>query len=647
MLLLLILYSQWGETDNLEAKFYQHVPYVHSERAESLHEFNVLHYELNVTLPMTSRSISGTNLITCCSRVDNLTSAVIHAHTLTIDSILVDGTATTHTANGDSLIISLPYTYNTNDTFDIHIGYHGSWSVTYYQSGFVYYPRNYDYNTLHALAYTLGEPWDARAWMPCYDDPFDKADQGCVMHVTVPDSYTVCANGALNGVDYAQDRATFTWTEHYPIATYLMHFGASIFTPWSNWFYSPSGDTVEIKHFVWPEDSAQSVSSLGDVLVSIALLDSMYGPYPFDRYGHDIVYPYAWGGMEHQENTTLHRSAVGGSHSWKRVICHELSHQWWGDMVTCVDFRDIWLNEGCATSSDANYDWHTLGWSSYIATLLGRAQDYFVEDASYRRPLYDPPLDSIFSWGFTYCKACWVMHMLRFLDQDHFFEGMRAYRDSFEYGCACTDDMNTVFSLVYGTDLTWFFDEWVYDQGYPEYEVYWNCIPSGNDFLFRVNVYQVQTNAPAVFHMPVQILLNTTGTDTTVTIPITASPQYAEFVIGDSVTSINFDPNYRVLCKYETFYGIEEVVQGDPLYNDLVIGMVPSTHPKVTYVVNQTGHIRLVLYDVTGRVEHTLFDGVRIPGVYTVAVHDLPAGIYFCRLVTPVNEKVAKLVVVR
>lgn len=646
MLLILLLCAPWGE-DNLEAKFYEHVPMIHYERAESLHEFNVLFYELDVTLPMTERSISGTNLITCRSRVDNLTTAIIHARTLTIDSILVDGTSTTHTTNGDSLLIALPSPYNTNDTFDILIGYHGSWSVTYYQSGFVYYPRNYNVNTLHALAYTLGEPWDARAWMPCYDDPFDKADDGCIIHVTVPDSYTVCASGVMNGVDYAQNRATFTWTEHYPIATYLMHFGASIFTPWSNWYYSPSGDTIEIIHYVWPEDSAQSVSSLGDVLVSMALLDSMYGSYPFDRYGHDIVYPYAWGGMEHQENTTLHRNAVGGSHSWKRIIAHELAHMWWGDMVTCIDFRDIWLNEGCATYSDANYDWHTMGWSYFLSTMASRAQDYFIEDASWRRPLYDPPTNDIFNWGYTYCKACWVMHMLRFLNPDHFFDGMHAYRDSFEYGCASTDDMNAVFSAVYGMDLTWFFDEWVYDQGYPEYEVYWNCIPSGGNYLFRTNTYQIQTNAPPVFHMPIQIRLNSTGGDTLVHISVSSSPQYAEFLVQDSVTSIDFDPDHYILCKYETFYGIEELVQDEPRYNDLFVNTNPSRQPVITYVVNQTGPVQISLYDISGRIQQTLYNGVRSPGMYTIAVQDLSAGVYFCRLITPVNEKVEKLIKIK
>jgi aminopeptidase N len=239
--------------DNLEAKYFQPRPDCHFQRAESTHAFNVLKYELDLNVPMTERSIQGINNIFCRSREDGLNTAILHSHTLTIDSILVDGTAATYATSGESLIINLPYTYNTDDSFSIHIGYHGSWSVTSYQAGFVYYPKNYNSNTLHSIAYTLGEPWDARTWMPCYDEPYDKADYGCVIAVTVPDTFIVCANGELINVTNNPDTTiTCVWEESYPIATYLMHFGASRFSVWSDWFVPASGDSVEIRHFVWP-----------------------------------------------------------------------------------------------------------------------------------------------------------------------------------------------------------------------------------------------------------------------------------------------------------------------------------------------------------------------------------------------------------
>ncbi len=646
-MLILFLCLQWTE-DNLEAKYFHPEPSFRYPRAESLHAYNVLKYELDVNLPMTSRSIQGVNYITCVSEIDGLLTAALHQRTLTIDSVKVDAIPVSYSVGGESLLIDLPHVYNTGDTFYIEVGYNGSWSVQSNQTGFVYYPENYNASTLHSLAYTLGEPWDARRWMPCYDEPYDKADLGCVIAVTVPDTFVVCSNGELIDVANNPDSTiTFTWEERYPITTYLMHFGASRFAQWSDWYYSLSGDTVEIRHFLWPEDSLQSVTAFEDIPAAMALFDSMYGSYPFDRYGQDVVYPYAWGGMEHQEMTTIHRNSVGGSHSWRRIMAHELAHMWWGDMVTCVDFRDIWLNEGGATYSDANYDWYMLGRPQFISTMLGREQDYFQADASWRRPLYDPPPGQLFNWGYTYCKACWVMHMLRYLDQEHFFEGMQAYRDSFNYSTTNTEDIKNVFSQVYGMDLTWFFDEWVYGQGYPEYEIYWVCDPAGPDYLFKTNIYQIQTNAPSVFHMPVQMMLHMTSGDTLVNIPISISPEHVELTLSDSVTSIDFDPDYWLIKRYNIYYGIEEFIGGKPCYNGLFILSNPARNPRIDYIINQPGNVKLTLYDVSGRLVKEIYSGSQKPGHYSVKLKQLPAGAYFCRLETPVNQRVKKLIVIK
>jgi aminopeptidase N len=374
------------------------------------------------------------------------------------------------------------------------------------------------------------------------------------------------------------------------------------------------------------------------------LFDSLYGSYPFDRYGQDVVYPFAWGGMEHQELSTIHRNWVTGIS--EGGMAHELAHMWWGDMVTCVDFREIWLNEGCATYSDANYNWIRWGHADFISTMQSRAQSYFQADASWRHPIYDPPSGQMFNYGHTYCKASWVMHMLRFLDQANFFVGMRAYRDSLEYGCASTEDLKTIFSQVYGTDLTWFFDEWVYDQGHPEYDIYWICNPSASDYLFRTNIYQVQTNAPPVFHMPVQIMLHMTSGDTLVNIPVNTSPEHFQVLVSDSVTSIDFDPNTWLLHRHNIFVGIEEVVSSKPVFSNIYFSSNPTRTPEINYVINQKSELDISLYDVNGRIVRKIFRGQRVPGAYSIRVSNLSAGVYFCRLKTPASERIEKLVVI-
>ena len=645
MLIILVLANQWF-SDNFEAKQFYCGPYHKNVYAESTHSFNVLKYELSVNVPMTSRMIQGINKITCISHEDNLNTAKLHQKTLTIDSVMVDDTIVTYATAGESLLIDLPHPYNIGDTFYIEIGYHGTWSVTNNQTGFVYYPQGYNSNTLHSIAYTLGEPWDARAWMPCYDEPYDKAELGCIIAVTVPDTFMVCANGQLIDVsNNPNNTKTYTWQEDYPIVTYLMHFGVSRFAVWSDWYHPQSGDSVEIRHFIWPEDSVQSVISFQYIPLAMALYDSMYGSYPFTRYGQDAVYPFAWGGMEHQEMTTIHRYWL--LNLSENGMAHELAHQWWGDMVTCVDFRDIWLNEGFATYSDANYNWLRFGHQYFINTMQSRAQDYFQADAQWRHPLYDPPSSQLFNWGHTYCKASWILHMLRYLDENSYFLALRAYRDSFGYKTASTEDLKNICSMVYGTDLSWFFNEWIYDQGYPEYEIYWLCQPQGVNYLTKINVYQVQTNAPPVFHMPIEIILHTTSNDTLVKISITSSPQHAEFTTTDSVTGINFDPNYWLLKKYQIFVGLEEVISARPVYNEILETTNPNRNGRIRYLINQTGPVEITVYDISGRVVKRVIQFIRCPGEYCLDISELNSSAYFIRLRTRVSDRTKKVVMVK
>ncbi len=649
MWLILILCGQWMN-GNIEAKQYFPPPGFNAGYADSFHEYDVLKYEVAVRLPMNSRSLSGVNTIKCRSRQNGLNLAVLHARTLTIDSIRVDGVAATYSTSGESLRVNLPQSYDQGDSFYVKIGYHGSWTVTGYQTGLCYWPRNYNSNTLHVIAYSLGEPWDARQWMPCYDEPFDKADQGAVISVTVPaviagDTLTTCANGQLTGVVLNPDSTkTFTWQEASPIPTYLMHFGVSRFAAWSQWYHPAAGDSIEIREFVWPNDSVQSLTACQHMPEAMALFDSMYGAYPFHRYGQDAVYPYAWGGMEHIEQTTIHRQWI--LYSSENGMAHEMSHQWWGDMVTCVDFRDIWLNEGCATYSDANYNWYRFGHANFITTMLSRASDYFNEDASYRRPLYDPPLDDIFSWGYTYCKASWVMHMLRYLDQAQFFNGLQMYRDTFAYGAASTGDIDRIFSHVYGSDLSWFFDEWIYGQGHPEYHVYWNCAVSGSDYQLDLSIHQNQTNAP-VFHLPVEVLVHMTSGDTLFSIPITGQVQIVQCLIPDSATGIEFDPDTWILKRAYIYHGVEEpsAPEAGPVGFRLVAS--PSAAPILEYNLSRRGPVSVAVFDVAGRCVRGETSNKPCGGTYQERFEGLACGIYFVRLDTPDTHATLKMTIVR
>jgi aminopeptidase N len=283
---------------------------------------------------------------------------------------------------------------------------------------------------------------------------------------------SACSNGLLDSTTTAGGTKTCWWSHHRPISTYLITFAASKWTVITQWFHYPPGDSAPIQNFVWPEDSTWAVSAFAH---NVDMMDyfsdsALYGRYPFEKYGMVEADPFPWGGMENQTMTMVW-------HQWIRWgadngIAHELAHQWWGDMVTCQDWRNIWLNEGFATYSDELYEYHQNGRSAFQRMINDRALSYFAEEDTDPHPIYDPPYPGhLFDGGHSYYKGAWVLHMLRFVEADTnwaqpgiFFQALRAYGDSFKYGNANTDDYKDSHEQMTGLDLDWFHLDVVFDR---------------------------------------------------------------------------------------------------------------------------------------------------------------------------------------
>lgn len=547
--------------------------------AESTHTYDVLHYYIRVDLPLDSRYLDAHVTIAAKSEVANLDSVTLHLVGFTVDSVLIDGTLASFSHPTGEVRIKLPSPQQVGDSFNIDIFYHGYATGSPY-AGYVYFSAGGE--VLHPIGYTMAEPYDARYWLACFDEPWDKAEYGCDLEVTVPDSFTVCANGTLVSVADGEGRRTFHWKETHPIATYLIHFGASIYVRVPIYYHS-----LLIDNYVWPEDSAKAVKAFANLPHMFDLYDSLYGPYPFgdEKYGHDAVYPCAFGGMEHQTMTTLHRYYIVNGGDW--VIAHELSHQWWGDMVTCIDWRDIWLNEGFATYSDALFVEYMNGHQAFLDRMRERAKIYFREDSTYHRPIYDPPMDSLFNYAYTYCKASWVLHMLRYLGGDSlYYLGLRNYRDSLAYGNASTYDLCRIVSRIYGTDLTWFFNEWIFSPGHPEYDVDWGVYPEANRYRTRIRIAQVQTNSP-IFHLPVEIRLRFDSGDTLIRFPIQDSVEIFEVITTKRPIGLEVDPNEWILNLADVEIGVAEEPSPKPvriILPTICAGLITITADRATEV---------------------------------------------------------------
>ncbi|MDO9390267.1 MAG: M1 family aminopeptidase [bacterium] len=530
--------------------FFKPAP-VHA-KFDSAHQYDVLRYRLAVDLPMTNDSLYGHQDILAVRKTTG-DSLILNCVRLEVDSVKLNGSHTGFARSADTLSLTADFAaVGLEQSFKLEIFYRGgNFSKNGANKwGYFWYPQGYDANTLHTSGYTMSEPQDARAWMPCFDEPWDKADSGCSISITLPDSFAAASNGLLQDTLRSGDRLTWRWQEDSAITTYLMCFTASRFSLWSDTAHTVSGRAIPLNYFIWPEDSAQSRTVFATVPGMVRLLDSLFTPYPFSKYGMAAVYPAWFGGMEHQTMTTITRSWLLGN--VQKGVIHELAHMWYGDLVTCGTWPDIWLNEGFASYLEA------IHYESEKDSVPGNyLNQYFwraLTGNANLYPVYNPPPSLWFDYSLVYNKGAWVLHGLRWVMGDPaFFPMMRAYTDSFANGSAVTAEFQRIAEQHNGSSLQWFFDQWLCRAGHPIYSTAIYYKTQGDSNSAWVKLRQTSTTGE-LYKMPLALACSTSAGFDSVTV-VWDSLTSQDFLVYDDqpIARIKLDQNSWVLKEWTDF----------------------------------------------------------------------------------------------
>lgn len=503
-------------------------------------DFDVRYYGLHLKLLFTTSEITGYVDYKIRSNIAALNRVDLNLHSqLVVDSVEFGGTGSTFTHNTNLLSINTPVAYATGVEFDMRVYYHG----TPYVDG---QGRGMFFATVsgHPLCYTMCSPFGARYWWPCKDYPLDKPDSVDVV-VDCPINYKNASNGLIIA-DSALDaeRRLIHYRHNYPITTYLVCIacGEYLFDQ-QTWTYGAT--TMPMVTYTFPEntDAKESFDTwLPEVLTH---LSGVYCTYPFidEKAGSAI---FGWGGaMEHQTCVYYNPTFFD---DW--VIAHENGHQWFGDMISACTFNHIWLKEGFASYSEA------LFFESYYNSL----QTYlnYMQTQKYLGPgtviVENLQTDDIFDANLTYDKASWLVHMLRgVLGDSVFFRVLHEYAESeFRFNCLTTEQLSAFVSSHSGQDLSWYFQEWVYGDGHPDYRISWHCQPSsGGGYDLYYFIWQTQTGG-TYFKMPIRTqFVTTAGTRDTV-IWNQGNEQLYVLHFADSVTNIIVDPQEWILRTVTT-----------------------------------------------------------------------------------------------
>ncbi len=503
------------------------------------HGWDALHYDVSIdAIDRAAGTLTARTKIRLLSETSALASIGLTLKALTVTSVLRGATPLAWSQAGDSLIVTLDAPLAVGDTAEIEIAYGGD----PYSEGFggFYIPNAppfTDYNL--GVGLNANPPSLGRAWFPSFDAPCDKAT--AAFHLKSTLAKTGVANGAFVGVDIDTVTSTRTWhwSESHQIATYLM--GASIAR------YDVVTDSVYpwITHYVHNTISSLAPATFVNVRHMMAAFDSLFGPYPWDKFGFVSTNN---GDMEHQTCVFHAYGLINGTTSNDDILSHEMSHQWWGDLVTYADWREIWLSEGFATYCEAIFRERQYGaanFHGYVTNALFGQYLTFAGSLTY--PIYDP----VFKWGtIAYEKGGSVLHMLRHVMGDAaFYDALAAYRAAHGEDVATTEDFRAACESVHGSSLDWFFQEWIYSGGHPKYDWGWSTAAAGPNTEVRIRLRQVQTVGP-IFTMPIDFEIQTTAGDTVVTGLVDAAVKDLVFVVPAAVTGVVFDPDDWVLEEH-------------------------------------------------------------------------------------------------
>ncbi|HEU5228907.1 MAG TPA: M1 family aminopeptidase [Ktedonobacteraceae bacterium] len=450
---------------------------------------DVKHVKLEIALDFDQETIAGTVYTTFSALYEEVRTITFDAVDLHIENVsLVGGPGLAYSTTGKKLVVTLDRPYHHGEQFTIAITYHAK-----PRTGLHFIKPAPEDPTRPVQAWTFGQPRYHSHWFPCHDSPNDRATTEII--VTVPAQFLTVANGNLLSVTDNGATKTHHWRHDVQHAAYLISLVVADFAVIEDHYKGKP-----VNYYVRKDRKDDALLLMEKTPAMMAFYSEFTGvEYPYDKYAQTVVELYT-GAMEHTTATTHSFTLLPDQRAaldidLVPVVAHELAHQWFGDLVTCRDWANGWLNEGFATYFEELWGEHDLGADWFKYSMLDVKKGYLQEDNNYRRPVvYHVYYDHGFELfdRHLYNKGGWVLHMLRHqLGDATFRRAIKAYLERYREKEVITADLERTLEEVSGRSLAQFFQQWIYSGGYPALEVShsWN----NEQRMLNLRIKQTQT----------------------------------------------------------------------------------------------------------------------------------------------------------
>ncbi|HPY96375.1 MAG TPA: M1 family aminopeptidase [Candidatus Cloacimonadota bacterium] len=505
-------------------------------RADSLHGFDIIAYDIWLKIDDIAQSVNGA-VNAQVTAEENLSNISYELEGLIVDSVYVNGSLANFTHNNGLINISLDVA--SGSSFTTRVVYHGNpiLSNDGYNNGMTFRANQ---------IFTVSDPNAGRYWWPSYDHPWDKAKVD--LHVRVRSDWKVAANGIRQSIDnHSDNTSTHHWLGSNPMATYLVSIACAPYEEITGTFQD-----IPLHNFVLANQVAVGQTMFAKLPQMMQAFSDAYGPYPFEKYGNAVANINTFGAMEHQTMTTLGASIMGGTLANDYVVAHELSHQWFGNCLTPLTWKDVWLSESFATYSEAVYTEAVFGYEAFCSYVQSSYHNYYLNFANSNgdRVIYDPIYSEYF-YPMVYEKGASILHMLRaWVGNEVFFDILQTYFQTYHNQNVVTSEFKAIAEEISGQNLDQFFDQWIFKKGIPTID--YIVLKKSDNSALKTVARTVSNEANNHFYMKAPMRIASSAGIDSVLVDITPEGAISNINLNSVISSYAFDPKNWMLTRGNT-----------------------------------------------------------------------------------------------
>ncbi len=519
--------------------------------------YDVQHYVLRVDFDRGAKKIIGDTTIRFTPLKRELSTVEFDAVGLKFTSVTLEpaGTALSYKTSGDKVIVTLDKLYEPSEAVTLRFKH----SSTPKKGVYFVDEEIENGKTLHSQQiWTQGEPDEARHWFPSFDFPSDKAT--LEQFITAQSGETVIGNGELVAEIKNQDgTVTFHYQMSVPTPIYLVSFVVGKYVR-----IAENYRDIPLGYYIYPGSEAIFPKAYGNTKKMMRVFEDLTKiPFAFNKYDQTIVSDFTYGGMENITSTTMADTDIFLANfefaqpGVEDLVSHELAHSWFGNLVTCKNWAELWLNEGFATFMEAAFREKMYDRRNYMNKIRRDAETFIADDAvnKKRNGLFNQNADNVAALferpATTYNKGGAVIHTLREeIGDDAFWKAVNIYLTRHRFSSVETTDLLAAMEEASGRDLDWFFDQWVYMAGHPKLDARhtWNAA----NRTLNVTVSQTQRAdkiTPGAFRLPLDVEFTVSSGKKVEKMNITKRVETFSYKLPSKPTSVKLDPLDKVPVK--------------------------------------------------------------------------------------------------